>query len=201
MTLDKNYCKNQFLEAYNQYIMPHYEGANDLLSWIESTDFFYAPCSTKYHLAIPCGLVAHSLNVFSRMIKEVQAEGIDVNTIIHKVAFVSLLHDLCKANCYKEVIRNRKIDGQWQEVKEYEWDEQLTYGHGTKSVYLIQKFIRNMTDEEAEAIRYHMGGYENPNQLEQGTGIVYPRNKLALLLHLADMKATYIDESYEKLGG
>lgn len=201
MVLDKNYCKNQFLEAYTKYIMPHYEGAGELLSWLESTDFFTAPCSTKYHLSIECGLVAHSLNVFTRLIKEFANDGVDVNSIIHQIAFVSLLHDVCKADTYMKTIKNQKIDGEWRPVETYEFSEKFTYGHGTKSVYLIQKFIKNMTDEEAEAIRYHMGGYEYSGYLEPGTQNVYPRNKLALLLHLADMKATYIDESIVKLGG
>lgn len=201
MVLNKDYCKDQFCEAYNRYIMPHYEGADKFLEWLESTDFFTAPCSTNYHLNIECGLVAHSLNVFTRMIKEVASEGIDVNQVINKIAFVSLLHDVCKADTYVKSFRNKKIDNEWKQVEVYEFSEKFTFGHGSKSVYLIQKFIRNMTDEEAEAIRYHMAGYEYPGYLEPGSQIVYPRNKLALLLHIADMKATYIDESTDKLGG
>lgn len=198
MKIDHNYCKEQFVSIYNQYILPYYQGSGDLLSWIEKdSDFFYAPCSTQYHLCCQGGLVAHSLNVFNRLVKEYASEGIDVNPLLPKIAFVSLLHDLCKANTYKKSTRNKKINGQWVEVEVYEHNEDFTYGHGTKSVYLIQRFIHGMTDEEAEAIRFHMGGYEVPNQLEPYTGKVYPRNKLALLLHLADMKATYIDEAIE----
>ena len=40
------------------------EGAPELLAWLESTDFFTAPASTKYHGAYPGGLVDHSLNVY-----------------------------------------------------------------------------------------------------------------------------------------
>ena len=39
-------------------------GAADLIAWLESTDFFTAPASTKHHGAFPGGLVGHSLNVY-----------------------------------------------------------------------------------------------------------------------------------------
>ena len=42
-------------------------GAEELLAWLESTDFFTAPASTKYHGAYPGGLVDHSLRVYGEM--------------------------------------------------------------------------------------------------------------------------------------
>ena len=36
----------------------------------------------------------------------------------------------------------------------------LPYGHGEKSVYLIERFMRLKTDE-AIAIRWHMGGFDD----------------------------------------
>lgn len=38
-------------------------GADKLLEWLKSTDFFTAPASTRFHGAYPGGLVKHSLNV------------------------------------------------------------------------------------------------------------------------------------------
>ena len=39
-------------------------GADKLLEWLKSTDFFTAPASTRFHGAYPGGLVKHSLNVY-----------------------------------------------------------------------------------------------------------------------------------------
>lgn len=72
------------------------------------------------------------------------------------IAIVALLHDICKINCYKESMRNQKVNGQWVQVPFYEFDDRLPYGHGEKSVYIITGFMR-LSREEAFAIRYHMG--------------------------------------------
>ena len=53
--------RKQFIELYNANITR--PGADRLLKWLESTDFFTAPASARYHGACPCGLVMHSLNV------------------------------------------------------------------------------------------------------------------------------------------
>lgn len=39
-------------------------GADKLLEWLKSTDFFTAPASTRFHGVYPGGLVKHSLNVY-----------------------------------------------------------------------------------------------------------------------------------------
>ena len=41
-----------------------------------------------------------------------------------------------------------KKDGQWIQVPNYEYDDQLPYGHGEKSVYMISGYMR-LTREEA----------------------------------------------------
>ena len=82
--------------------------------------------------------------------------------------------------------------GQWEKVPSYTIEDQLPYGHGEKSVYIISGFMR-LTREEAMAIRWHMGGFsENNTQNVSGAFSKYP---LAVLTHLADMQATYLDEA------
>ena len=66
-------------------------GAADLLAWLESTDFFTAPASTKYHGAFPGGLVGHSLNVYYELISRKNAGTAESRAIC------ALLHDICKA--------------------------------------------------------------------------------------------------------
>ena len=86
---------------------------------------------------------------------------------IESFTIVSLLHDLCKAGFYKTELRNRKNDrGEWEKVPVYTVDDQFPYGHGEKSVYLIERFMRLRT-EEAMAIRWHMGGFDGVGQGRQ----------------------------------
>ena len=57
--------KGKFIDIYKNHI--DREGADKLLEWLEKSDFFTAPASTKYHLAKQGGLLQHSLNVRDRL--------------------------------------------------------------------------------------------------------------------------------------
>ncbi|MCR4425044.1 MAG: hypothetical protein NUW23_02485, partial [Firmicutes bacterium] len=39
-------------------------GIGKLITYLRTSDFYEAPCSTKHHLARPGGLAEHSLNVY-----------------------------------------------------------------------------------------------------------------------------------------
>ena len=95
----------RFKETYKAFIKR--DGSVELLKWLEeSTDFFSAPCSTKYHLNHKGGLVEHSLNVFKAFQKECENHSIDIRSTYEcidneNIAIIALLHDICKANFYK----------------------------------------------------------------------------------------------------
>ncbi len=133
------------------------------------SDFFTAPASARYHLACEGGLCEHSLNVYHCLVDYLQRERVQelygLEYSEESVAVVALLHDVCKVGCYKKGFRNVKNDatGQWERVPTYTFDDPLPYGHGEKSVYIVNGFIR-LTREEAMAIRWHMGfsGTEDP---------------------------------------
>ncbi len=170
------------------------QGIDDLINWLESTDFFDAPASTKYHNSKPGGLLEHSLNVFHELDYDLK----NSNFIFpdESILIVSLLHDICKADFYIETTRNVKKDGKWYQEPYYSVDDREPLGHGEKSVILAMKYI-NLTDLEIAAIRWHMGGFEskeNYNSISK----TYSENPLALYLHIADLKATYLVESDEK---
>ena len=63
----ENY-REQFIELYNKNITR--PGADRLLKWLEGTDFFRAPASTKFHGACEQGLVMHSRSEERRVGKE-----------------------------------------------------------------------------------------------------------------------------------
>ena len=73
-------------------------------------------------------------------------------------------------------------------------------GHGGKSVFIIQQFIK-LSTEEAQAIFWHMGGFDiSPYQTLGEMGTTYENNLMAFLLHQADMLSTYFleNENYKK---
>ena len=63
----------EFVEIYNKSITR--PGADRLLNWLETTDFFTAPASTRFHGACECGLVMHSINVYNAMMQHFFTEG------------------------------------------------------------------------------------------------------------------------------
>ena len=175
------------------------DGAEKLLDVIRKSDFYTAPASTKYHGAYKGGLLAHSLNVYECLAKKLEYDptwkALGEKTGRETVLIVSLLHDLCKTYYYTTELRNRKIDGQWQQVEEYTISDRLPYGHGEKSVMMIEQYIK-LTPEERYAIRWHMGPYSG--QQDWGTlGIAMEMYPLCLALFEADMEATHLVESAE----
>ncbi|MBO5969819.1 MAG: HD domain-containing protein [Clostridia bacterium] len=197
--------KETFIQIYKENIRR--EGADKLLSWLETTDFFTAPASTKYHLSREGGLCEHSVNVYHRLrqlystekrisqMKEigVQYDGTLTEAEEESIAICSLLHDLCKVNFYEVEYRNKKNEetGQWEKVPQYIINDKLPYGHGEKSVYIISGFMK-LTREEAMAIRFHMGLAQEGEIRDCGKAFeMYP---MAFLTHMADMQATYLDE-------
>lgn len=168
------------------------KGIDNLLFYLENdTDFYTAPCSTRYHLSVPGGLCRHSINVYNCLMTQICANS--ANEISDETAaIVALFHDLCKVNYYELQPKWAKDDnGQWYTKDAYVVNEKFPFGHGEKSVFIVQKFL-DITDYEAQAINAHMGFSD-----ERGVrliGNIFAQNKLALLLHFADMTATYIKE-------
>ncbi len=188
--------KNEFINVFKSTVKR--EGNDRMLDYLENrSDFFTSPASTRFHLSCEGGLCTHSLNVY-RCLKDYLSRKtvkneFGMNYDDETIAIVSLLHDVCKAGCYKVSSRNVKnAQGVWQSVPYYEFEDPLPYGHGEKSVYIINGFMR-LSREEAFAIRYHMGfsGTEDARNV----GAAYDKFPLALALSIADMEATYFIEN------
>ena len=201
--------KDKFIEIYNENIRR--PGAEKLLTWLESSDFFEAPASTRFHLSRPGGLVEHSVHVYERLLKLYKVEkanpaypGTPYIPTVEEMEFIAicgLLHDICKANFYAVEMRNRKNEkGQWEKYPFYVVNDQLPYGHGEKSVYIISGFMK-LTREEAMAIRWHMGFSDNDFKAGGfSVGNAFEKFTLAVLTHIADLQATYLDEVDDEEG-
>lgn len=183
--------KQKFIEYYQANI--HREGADRLLEWLQTTDFFTAPASTRYHCACPSGLVQHSVNVYEVMMEKHFDPACDN---AESFALCALLHDVCKAQFYKVSTRNVKNEqtGQWEKVPYYTIEDAFPYGHGEKSVFLIERFVR-LKPAEATAIRWHMGGFDDAARGGNfSISVAYDKYPIAVKLHLADLEATYLRE-------
>lgn len=169
------------------------EGAEDLMKWIEESDFFTAPASTRYHGAVEGGLLHHTINVYlqlRKLYKEYakKKQGMDELTpeIEESIALVAVVHDICKCNFYE-------IQYRYNGDKYYAINDQMPMGHGEKSLYIANQFVK-FSLEEALAIRWHMGGFDEA--VKGGTYSYSGAQKypIVILLHIADMLAAHLYE-------
>ena len=182
--------REEFRQIFTEKI--HRPGAEKLLDWLDRNEFFTAPASSKHHLAIPGGLALHSLNVYRRLVEIAEKEE-DGQTPAYKtqvlplesIAIMALLHDVCKTDCYH---RDPATGA-------YKFRDPLPMGHGEKSVYMITRYME-LYPTEAMAIRWHMGFSDNDFKAGGFTvGNAFEKYPLALLTHIADLQATYLDEA------
>ena len=186
------------------------EGADKLLAFIQKSDFYTAPASTRYHSCHDGGLLEHSLNVYQCLIAKINnpvwkpyLENLSEETLI----ISALCHDLCKTYFYVPEYRNKKVYNEngkkedaggkfdWQTVQGYSIDDKIPYGHGEKSVMMIEEYLK-LKPVERYAIRFHMG-WSEPKELYNALGSAMEKYPLVIALHEADQEATYLFESKE----
>ena len=194
------------IDRFEQLLMSaNRTGTDKLIEFLRKSDFYTAPASTKYHLSCEGGLLQHSLNVYDALISKVKNNPTwqqDFNPT--SLIVTSLLHDLCKTYFYVSEVKNRKVykengskmdsNGRydWESYMGYTIEDQFPYGHGEKSVMMIEQFIR-LSPEERYAIRWHMG-FSEPKENWNSLGKTYEKYPLALALSEADLEATYLME-------
>ena len=164
------------------------EGMDNLLNFLEKSDFYTAPASTRFHGDYAGGLLEHSMKVYEIFNEKVKNRGLSTPEETIKIS--ALLHDICKTNYYKTDYRNAKnARGEWEKVPYYTVEDTIPYGHGEKSVMMLTEYIK-LTNEEKYAIRWHMG-FTEPKELYTTIGEAYKKYPIALLLNEADLEATY----------
>jgi predicted HD phosphohydrolase len=109
------------------------EGIETLIKFLDKSKYFFCWGSFRHHEYVG-GLAEHSLQVCKIALDEWKG-GCEKDSII----IASLLHDICKVM--------------------YEFPEERGYyGHGSKSVQILEDYLNfKLTDEEWRAIRFHMG--------------------------------------------
>ena len=172
----------KLLESINR------EGMDKLIEFLNNSDFFTAPASTRFHGNFEGGLAAHSMKVYEIFDKKVKEAGLDIPE--DSIKIIALLHDLCKTNFYKIDYRNAKNSrGEWEKVPYYTIDDTIPYGHGEKSVMMLTEFIK-LTNEEKYSIRWHMG-FTEAKEVYSTLGEAIRKYPTILLINEADLEATY----------
>lgn len=193
-------AKNQaiFINRVTKSVLRN--GMERLLDYLlYETDFFDSPCSTRFHLSVDGGLAQHSINVDDVFVTLCNAFA--PNFSKESVHLCALFHDICKCNTYRKVKKSRKTGKilpngkpEWEDYYGFDFEDDFPYGHGEKSVYILRKFI-DLTDEEAMAIRWHMGfsdvSFKGGQQSVSNAIQLYP---IIALLHSADIIATSKEE-------
>ncbi len=188
-------AKDEFINIFTTYVKR--DGADKLLDYLTNSDFFTAPASARFHMAEEGGLCQHSLNVYHRLVKLLKADfgdGYSKRYSDETLAIVGLLHDVCKVNFYSIEYRNVKEESGWVKKPFFKVEEKFPFGHGEKSVFIVSQFIK-LTAEEAMAINWHMGGFdERVRGGSYAASEAFAKYKLGVYAHVADLQSTYLDE-------
>lgn len=197
----------KFEAMLTQYERP---GMDKLIDYLRKSDFYTAPASTRFHSCHEGGLLEHSLNVADCLLKKLNSPvWADILNEVGQESIIisALLHDICKSNFYAVEFKNKKVysdhgkksdsNGRfdWEAVQGYTIDDKIPYGHGEKSVMMIEEFMK-LKPVEKYAIRWHMG-YTEPKENWNMVSLAIKKYPLVLAIHEADLESTYLIEEEE----
>ena len=187
---EKLFTKENLIESLGSLVKPGGE-LEGLIERLEKSGYFNAPASTRYHGAYPGGLLDHSMTMMMYLLR-LTGENQLVWEKPRSPYVIGLLHDMCKYDAYV-VGENGKIS----------WNKnQRIKGHGEKSARIAKILIPDLTEEEEDCIRYHMGAFcelpkgsvesmEIAKQWAEYTEAVH-RHENVLWTHQADMLAAHV---------
>ena len=114
------------------------DGVDKLMAFIRKSDMYAAPASTRFHLSVTGGLLQHSLNVLDALRANLtknddgtysyEVAGVPAARVTEEnVIIMALLHDICKTYFYTTEIRNRKVNGKWEQYEAFAVDDKIPY--------------------------------------------------------------------------
>lgn len=196
---------NLFKKMYDKYITR--DGKDKIMDFINKSDFYKAPASTRFHSSIEGGLLLHSILVticlFNKRQNPIWNEFLK-DTTDETLFFVAMMHDICKTYFYSPTWKNVKVyhDGgmkkdaggafDWETQQGWEIDDKYPLGHGEKSCFFLQN-MTHLSVEEYSAIRWHMGFADNKDNWGY-IGTSMEKYPLVLALHEADLEASKLLE-------
>lgn len=190
------------INEMTNYIIKDKSEVDALNQWLDNTDFWTAPASTKFHGDFKGGLSLHTLMVIKQSLEFTKpvienfltSPQNEKYTITAKDIFVAALaHDFCKTNFYGVEYRNIKdnITGSWTKQPFYKTrNDNRNLGHGNESVLMLLEIMPSMIKNRMviEAISRHMG-FSDLSDSETYNYSNFLQNPLVILLQLADQTA------------
>ncbi len=180
--------RERFISIYKENIKR--DGAERLLDWLCSSkcDFFTASTGTRVEGNAEGEIVAHSLKVYDLLCDYISNSEVGRGLrdcagrefTAESIAIVALLHELYRVRTYRKELH----DGRETMVEDI-----IPYGLAEKSVYMISGFMR-LTDDEAFAIRYHLGFSTGSTDDRKTIGSALEKFELAYALNVNDMAAS-----------
>lgn len=183
------------------YIINDKNESASLLDWMDGSDFWTAPASTRFHGNFKCGLSLHTLKVIQQAL--ILARPLMENfwtspdcekyTVTAEDIFVAaLVHDFCKTDFYGVEYRNAKdITGNWIKQPYYKSKgENRNLGHGNESVLKLLEIMPSYIKKRhvLEAVSRHMG-FSDLSDSESYNYSNFLQNPLVVLIQLADETA------------
>lgn len=203
--------KQEYISLLRQINIPE-ANIEGLITFLEGSDFFEAPASTKYHSSHAGGLCEHSLNVYKTMCNLYDLFKYNIPEIEHaSILITGLLHDISKVNYYEKYCKNEKVYSEKglksDNLGRFDWftrecftvkepkNRFLCKDHETNSMILVSRYIP-LSMEETVAILNHHGGIGDKND-NWDLSIITDKNPLLALLHAADYLSTFVLENME----
>lgn len=181
------------------------EGLTNLIAWLETTDYFTSPASTRFHGNYEGGLLHHSLLVLEFALTNLNwavKYKPEMEDLRESIIICSLFHDVCKVNQYtwgEEKWTKNDTSGKWMSYKTYGFNDDLPIGHGEKSIYYISKHME-LTKQELLAIRWHMSSTEQGTQFDGLTKYAYNaamEYPLVRLIAASDQISTIVEDTID----
>ena len=153
------------------------ENIESLIDHITEMGYFIAPASYKHH-RFEGGLLSHSLEVYHKAM-QLREEKIQVgfppeSMPVESVVIAALMHDLCKA----DILR-------YNPVKRCVYAVKKGHGHGERSVRKVEESGFRLTEDEKNAILWHMGGrHRCPDWMQRRK--FFHENPLSSIINRAD---------------
>ena len=181
-------------------------GMTNVIGYLENSDYFTAPASSKFHNNCEGGLAAHGLNLKTLLTEKNERFNLGLSEA--SICIAAYLHDICKVNVYKSTTKNvlvgkkpgpyGKMINDWRTQSSYEFQENLPLGHGEKSLTILQYKGLHLEAAEMFMIRWHMGAFDlSPSQMRT-FGEAQKFIPAVTAMCTADMEATaYLENIYE----
>lgn len=164
--------------------------ADRAINWLEGTDFYVAPASTKYHDCEVHGLMRHTLKVVNAIIdlsSLPQFVGVD----LAEATLAAIVHDWCKIDFYESYMKNVKNEttGVWEKELAYRYKGiRYPFGHGVTSMFIASRMFK-LSIDQALAVRWHMGEYNVCDNERHDLMEANERYPMVQMLQIADRMA------------